>query len=702
MLLAAPALAQNQDPAQLWADFNHYVRIARPDLAQAAASTLLQAVDNPTLLDIVEQSDYADDYDQTLDRGSRMEGLADVAAQLRQRIQTARIERSREPQRIEQDIALLAEGERPYRNAVARLTAAGQYAAPQMLATLQDPAKAQLHPYLITAMVGVGRPLVYPLSVALPQLPPATIRQVAQVLAEIGYPQPLPYLKQILEDSAVDAQTRRVVQVAYEKLLQTASLTVDLTAADLYLLLGQANFHDETTGKEIAGFDAAQGVGVVWEYGPRIGLVPVPVPGQIYGDVRAMREAERGLRIRPDLDAALSLYLMANLRRENQLGPDEVDPSYSRDMKPAAFYAMLAGPLRLHDVLSQALADGDAQLALDAIDALAKTAGTDALINRDGVKQPLLSALAFPDRRVRFRAAQALANARPDAPFAGSDRVVPVLGEAVRQSELRYGLVIAPDQQILNELLATVGDLGYEAFGGLSLSDVAGEVNARPGVDLIVTSGNVDAIEQLLGRTKDDYKLGSVPVLAVVTPGQQIDLQERLGDERRLQSTVAGDPEALAAAVEQITETMAGSALTAEQSTDFALTALALLGEIALNGQVYNVTDAQPAITAALNDPRQAVVAAAGMVLAVTPNAPAQQALADSALAYSGDVQLDLLASLADSATHFGNLLTDSQANKISALAESSEGDLAITAARAHGALTLPSSSAVQMIFKTR
>src|SRR5690606_12794146 len=123
-----------------------------------------------------------------------------------------------------------------------------------------------------------------------------------------------------------------------------------------------------------------------------------------------------------------------------RLPEGERDPSYGQNMRQPSFYAMIAGPLRLQDVLSKALADRDPALAVDAIDALARTAGTNALINRGAGVQPLLRALQFPDRRVRYHAALALGQALPENDYEGSQRVVPVLAEAIRQTANRYAM----------------------------------------------------------------------------------------------------------------------------------------------------------------------------------------------------------------------------------------------------------------------
>jgi hypothetical protein len=56
---------------------------------------------------------------------------------------------------------------------------------------------------------------------------------------------------------------------------------------------------------------------------------------------------------------------------------------------------------------------------------------------------------------------------------------------------------------------------------------------------------------------------------------------------------------------------------------------------------------------------------------------------------------------LALSATHIGNKLNDLQLDNLLKLVMNSKGDLAIAAARAHGAMTLPTANLVEMIAET-
>jgi hypothetical protein len=698
--LTGPSHGQaERTPAQLWDDFNHYVLIARPDLAVGAGQALLNSADAATILDVVEASDFKD-WQRVMEVAVRMEDVRDVASSLSQTIQGARIERSREQPRIEADIDLLSAGQRPFTQATERLRAAGQYAAPQLLATLMDDTRPTHHPFVLSSIVEIGRPLVYPLSVALPDLPPVAQQQVARALAEIGYPLALPYMKKVLENPATDPAAKQTVQSAFNILAAQVRTPTNVSAAELFYQLGMSQYTAAAGGDKPVGFDPATGKGLVWAYIGEGGLVPTPVPGEIFGDVLAMRDAQHALSLDPRMDKALSLWLMANLRRENRLPDGQTDPSYPAHLQPAAYYAMLAGPQRQHEVLHRALDDSDVALALDAIAALSSTAGPDALTSREGTVKPLIRALTYPDRRVRYSAAIALANARPKVAFTDSYRVVPVLAEAVRQTDVKYAVVVGRSGEDANSLRASVAELGYEVYADTTLDAMRSAIANLPGVDLIVVSGDADGVESMVRRTGSDYKLATVPVLAVVTVGDQIDLARRMGSDRRLSTTVAGDAAQLRSAIEQSSRSLAGEPITGDEAAIYATTAIAMLQLIALESKgVFNPMDAQPALIDALGDDRSDVAIGASGVLAMLDSSDAQKAVATAALAANAPaIQVPMLENLATSANTFGNRLDKAQLDRVLELVKTSDGEVALAAAQAHGALQLPTGNAVELL----
>ncbi len=707
-ILSTSALAQNQNKAVAdnWEDFVHYIKIARPELALKVGDLLLQASD-ADLLDAVEASRHAETFSQTLEVGAKIESIKEVSIKVARKIQDARIKRARDPERIKQDIQRLTQGERARRNALERLRAGGQFTAPLLLKTLMNPEEAKQHEEVLNAIRVIGRDIVYPMAEALHHLEPVQITQVAQVLGEIGYPRALPYLKEVMEDQKVDAYARGVVTKAFETIAKSQALPDGVTAAQLYLILGR-NFYAAAsdTLNVIPGTDALDNSGVVWSFVKDAGLVEVHVPGPIFGDVLSHRAARRALQLDPTMDQALSLWLMANLRRENRLPAGGKDDSYPPAWQPPSFYIRAASPLRAHDVLERALNDHDSDLALDAIAALSDIAGTDALINKAGTIQPMLRALGYPDRRVRYTDAFALTNARPKAKFDGSFRVVPVLAEAVRQTENKYALIIASSQDNFNKINEVLKAAGYNGFGGLSLEQSIDELNRKPGIDIIVTDLEIAGVEKLYQQSISDYKLAAVPLVVLGKPGTVIEVNRQALTNRRLFATewLATDDAAKAKpALDAARAAYAGKEVSAEEATKFASKALTLLRELAMSrDEVFNVMDALPALIEALKDTRPEIVKQAGTVLALLNSVDAQKALADAALDTSKaeDVRVSILGSLAESATHIGTKLTEAQLEGIHGLVAASKGDLALAAARAYGALAQPTSKVVDLIVK--
>jgi len=692
---------QTREPAQLWADFNHYVLVARPDLAADAGEALLDAVEQPRLLEIVEASDYVDRYRDVLKRARQNEATKSVAQQLAQRIEDARIADARNPERIADNIQRLDDGSRPYRNAVRRLEAAGQFAAPQMLEALRDRQQRELHPFVVNAMVAIGKPLLAPLTQALPEVDPVVQTQLAQVFARIGHPHPGPMLKLLAEREDADETVRKHARRAYRQLRETSDLPADTPAARLYLTRGKSQYDKASARntRDLLGFDNAKGNGVVWAFGPQAGLIEIRVPTAIFGDVLAMRSAKKALSLEPSLKPALSLWLTANLRRENRLPQGESDPTYGDDMRAPAFYARVAGPERLHDVLTRALNDTDSTLALDAIDVLSRTAGTDALVRRGASRQPLVRALSYPDQRIRFRAAQALAQARPREGFPAAERVVPVLVEPARAEQTRYAAVLANTQSRRNTLLDALSDLGYEAFAGATLGDIQSRVANRGGVDLIVVDKTIASVNELARQTRQTPMLAGAPLLALADPADQGRLSEMFADEPRVQTAVGGDQAAVSSAIERAAAAYQGTQLSERQRETFAVEGLSLLRQLAIASPVYEVRDVEPALIRAIQDDRNAVATGAARVLEVLDSQDAQRALMNRALREDREsVKIALLESLAKSAIAFGNRINESQQARLNTLVRQAGGELAVAAAEAHGALQLPAQQAVKLI----
>jgi hypothetical protein len=94
-------------------------------------------------------------------------------------------------------------------------------------------------------------------------------------------------------------------------------------------------------------------------------------------------------------------------------------------------YATTDGPEYLHEALGRALNEKNAYVTLAIVEALAANAGEQSLLWRLGTEQPLVKALSFDDRAVRYSTAIAIGGADPASEFMGSKMVVANLAEAV-------------------------------------------------------------------------------------------------------------------------------------------------------------------------------------------------------------------------------------------------------------------------------
>lgn len=687
MCLTAPsAFAQEDDPnLKNWQMFAHFVNVARPAQAQPFGEKLLE-LDNTAFLAAVE-GDRLHRIEEIAKWGINDE-LRPTWEKIENKYQQALTDRSRNPEQIRKDIQDLGKNRTAEYLAIQRLESTGQFATPYYLEVLQDPSQKKLHPRVINAMIEVGAELTYPLSIALPHVDAPTQEYIALIVGEIGYPEAMPYLKMIIESDAAGASVKNACSSALNKIAETSGISASGSAADLFVRIGQAKYATGTRNGELLGMDLPNETGIIWRYNSDTGLFPIAVAQRVYADALAMQNAASALSLAGDMDTAVTLHLASNLRRENRL-EGERDPGYNL-ANPAPFYLLVAGAPQQKAVLTQGLTDTDADLSLDAIEAMAQTVGDQIMLGVEDANAPVLDALYFPDRRVRYTAAFTLASAAPAEKFPGSINVVPVLGQAVRQSEKLNAVVVAPGGA--NSVVEALENIDFKAVGDADLGLASTKASASmPGVDLILYSGDLAGFEATYAATKADGSLGVAPILALVSdgvasaikisyPGVQTAAPLSSGDDNEL--------DRLERLSKQAISTYGGKPITDEEAENYALTALDMLKTIAAHETIYNAQDIEAILVQALDDNRVEVAIAAGKVLEQIDSDAAQRGLAAAGFERLGLVQIALLDSLAASAKQHGNKLPRPTIDKLIELVNTSTGDTALSAARALGALT--------------
>lgn len=687
LCLGSPSIfAQDDVNAKNWQMFAHFVNVARPDQAKPFAEKLLE-LENAAFLAAIESNRF---YPvEEVGRIGIPDSLEDTWEAIEDKYQEALIERNRDPEQIRADIQELGlSNTRAEYNAIQRLKTTGQFAAPYFLEVLQDPSQRKIHARVVNAMIEVGNELTYPLSVALPNLDPVTQEYVIRVLGDIGYPEALPYLKVVASGDA-GSSVKAAALAAFSQIADSSGVEATGSAAELFVKIGQAKYDVGTLNGELLGMDLANEAGIVWNYLSDGGLIPVAVAQRVYADSLAMQNAASALALDPEMDSAVTLHLASNLRRENRMA-GEADPGYQLP-NPATFYLLISGAPQQKSVLEIGLNDGDAALALDGIEAMAKTVGNNVLLGSEDQRAPVLDALFFADRRVRYTAAITLASAAPAEAFPGSTSVVPVLGQAVRQSDELNAMVVAPGGA--DSLTASLENVDLKAVGDVDLDRAATKaVAAMPGVDLIVYTGDFAGFEAMYAAAKADGTLTISPILALVDTGVASAIKINYpGVQTAAPLNAEGGDDELDRLEKLANDTIAtygGDPINEEEAEAYATASLALLSTIAGHESIYSAADVEPILIEALDDDRSAVATGAAGVLAQVDSASAQQGLAASALDRVGDVQIAMLNALAESAKAYGNKLDRDATDQLIALVKSSAGETALSAARALGALT--------------
>ena len=131
--------------------------------------------------------------------------------------------------------------------ATRRLKDAGEYAVPFLLdamaQVIQDPATGPKLSDMIEALPQIGRPAIRPLAAALHTDNTQVKAEIIRALGAIGYPQSLPYLKYVAEQSP-QADLKALALASIQSIDPQA---VNIPAAALFLQLAERYYyHDES------------------------------------------------------------------------------------------------------------------------------------------------------------------------------------------------------------------------------------------------------------------------------------------------------------------------------------------------------------------------------------------------------------------------------------------------------------------------
>jgi HEAT repeat protein len=693
----------------------HYGKIADYALAADAGQKILSSGSDPDAVLMAFEAVTARHNDNidtwmirwkslpTSDESDRAaaQAMRDVTTKLVDVINQGYADRRNNPDFIRKTIFEMSVGERAYDNNLPRVSESGEVAVKVIIDILRDSSLSQYHDVCRRILRDLGRKALNPLLAATEMKDYNTLLDVVTALGDIGYEAALPYLARLAASHDVPEGIHNAAMQAMWHIGLDRNATV--RASELFYSLAEKCYYGKSD-LEPAGDKQSN----IWYWNDDKGLSRKIVPTPIFNDLLAMRACEYTLKLNPSSGTAVALWLAANTKRECDLpaGAGAVDTTHEGD-PDANYYNVSAGANYLNEALARATTDRNAAVALKLCNSLRDITGQG---NMNGQSiTPLMQALFFPNRQVRYAAAFALAQSLPTRPFSGSDRVVPLLVEAVNQTNKPGIVVVAPatsDTLSVGDLRDAVQSLGYPVVAANTPSEAAQAAVSLPTVDLIIISEDSDVrkmidLEQNIARLQGASMLVLTHTVnspyAVATATDELMNADVIPPKAQLKDVLNADIETA--------RQHSGTAVMSEQDASaYALEAATLLEKLAITrGQAFDMSVAEGGLLQALNDPRPEIAKAAGRVLATLKSPSAQNGLALKAnsTATPVDVRVSLYHSLADSAKHIGNHLDGEMVSALEhVVTDSTDASIRDAAAEARGALDLPADAARMLILK--
>lgn len=676
-------------------NFWHYTRIARYDLAKNAAQALLSSGATPR--EITENFERVTargnvTVDEWLARVQQIDAMRDTAAKLVDVINKGLGQRNQDVAFIKANIERLSGTPRGAELARQLLRNSGELAAALMVQYLQDPRQEALHFPIRQALTSMGKVALGPLVEATQTRNETTLITVVTVLGNLGYKDAGPYIARVLTRPDVGNGAK----VAASRALSDLGINAQQTSlAQLFYDQSERFYYEQANITP----DRTQPTADLWAWeGNTLGRTQVPTP--IYNEMMAMRSAENAMRTGDVGSAPLSLWLAANYKREIETPAGMA----MTNLPDAHYYGVSAGARYLNEVVARSLRDGNSVVALHAIRSLQEIVGRSNLFS-GGSGQPLTAALQSTSRPVRLAAAFAIASTLPNQQFANQDRVVPLLAEALGQSEKAAVLIAAGSEAERTRLANALGGQ-YRIAGGIGVQSALAQAETLPTVDVILLARDLrqSDVDQLLSIAGQNVRLqGAAKIILRANEGGPYAAMAATDPSHTISVSTAADGQILTRAINDA-RSKAGLSMDQAEADQMAIRAAHLLRDLAINGNtVLDASGAEPALVASISDARHDVAMAGGEVLALVNSNRAQPSLAAVALDAKTPEPLavSLLNSLANSAKFWGNRL---QGGSITPLQQAAAGNQSLAirsaAAEALGALNLPNEQAQQLILQ--
>jgi len=653
--------ATDEVPAELQKNFQemvHFYRVARLDLAKDFADLVLAA--NPEPLQVLKLAESDKGLVSLIDQmcASDSPEFSASARRVMAVVKQGMYLKRKDGDRIIEQLIRLGKNQRAYELALRELKYSGEYVVPYALGLLADESHADLHDDIEMALIEIDRPVVYPLIVGLETEAESVRLTVIDVLSKLGYKMALPALKALVESGATSDAVKEAARKALVNIGGPEALT--LSAKQAYFDLAEALYYDRLT----VVADPKESMTDVWGWVKDSGLAYRPAPTRSVNEIMAAQAAQNGLRADPNAADLVALWLSirAQLKVELQAAGGGKAPWDPPTMPTTEFFLRSAGQQYLFEVLGRAIRDENVMVALQAIRALEDVANETYLGAAIGQGSPLIRALSYPDRLIRFGAAFAIVAVEPKKPFLGDNRVVPVLAEAVNLETGPGILIIDADQNNLNRLQGEFRKVGWSVAAAGNGNEGISRGRGMARMDAVLLAVNVENVGyvDVIQLLRTDFNTAMVPIIVLSGEAEAVPFSHLKQNQKYIDQVPAAASMADVVEKIKVLQAEAGSvALSPKASEQISLRAARTLGFVATADLAFTADAARVSLLTAAAGKNEPLAVAAMGALVQMPDQEIQQRLAEIALAEgaSQTIQVTALDAIAQMARHIGNQL---------------------------------------------
>jgi HEAT repeat protein len=506
---------------------------------------------------------------EVLAKGGKFKNFAEW---LLSRAELSDEERKSNPELVKEIIDdLMSDDLRRYEWALQRLAfEVGEYAAPALTKMLGDEVDPKKRERAVIALSRMGSQATLPVIECLNS---QNIRQkqgAVIVLGNLGDRRAVADLKRLYEDPKEPPEVKDIAASALKNL--TRRDPGQLRPAREYYY-NKALLYFQNHPAIIKNYDRNW---LFWKWNEESGEIQrEKVPQWLYNFRLAEEACYDALDIDYTYTSIWPVLALVNLAEFNEAivhlkdAPESVKDKLKElsDKNHAGLVGGLMGGIQsLYDALDLALLSHDAIVAVSVINALRDTANEWGLpkpgqappgrragpkgpvgdknhpllgpAGVPGVKLgskgawPLIQGLSYPDKRVRYAAAVALVHIHNRSPvlrknkFAGQDKVLEVLIEALGESGARSILVASPDVQTRNDMVSELTTFGYFTYAADTPAQAFKRALRFPSEDLLIldmdlanqliihaSAGDIQRKETIIDAIRADYRTKDVPIL---------------------------------------------------------------------------------------------------------------------------------------------------------------------------------------------